>query len=163
VTDFPPKLSPLTADQFAALDPARRAISHDHARRHAVLDLGGKAGRYALSWRSDLIEPVLRIEPANERLWMAVDQQVACIDRRTGEIRLCLALSSNAIDIGFAAASIAVLTETVVLLFNQTMTIRALVTLPDLPESMAGSNLALTIRMQGGVSRILDLDSGQLR
>jgi len=94
---------------------------------------------------------------------MAVDQQVACIDLRTGEIRLCLALSSNAIDIGFAAASIAVLTETVVLLFNQTMTIRALVTLPDLPESMAGSNLALTIRMQGGVSRILDLDSGQLR
>ncbi|HEU5153452.1 MAG TPA: hypothetical protein VFU03_01845 [Gemmatimonadales bacterium] len=158
-----PALMSLTPEEFAAVDPARRAISHEHARRHAMLHLGGVAGTYALSWRSDLVEPVLALDPPGEQVWMAVDQRVACIDLRSGEIGLRLALSSNALDIKFAGSCAAVLTETAVLLFNSTLTIRAVVGVPDLPESMTSGERVLTIRLQGGETRILEIDSGQLR
>ena len=158
-----PPLRTLTSGEFKSVDPARHLISHENARRYAAIDLGGTAGSYVLSWRSDLVEPVIDLSPAGERLWVAVDQQVACVELGSGEVQVRLPLFGNALDIDFAGDCTAVLTESEVLLFNDTLSLRALAHLPDLPESMCVSGNNLAIQFADSPALTLDVASGRLQ
>ncbi|HEY9821918.1 MAG TPA: hypothetical protein V6D35_14280, partial [Candidatus Sericytochromatia bacterium] len=122
--------------EFKKIEASRRAIAHDYARKFAVLDLGEILGCYGLSWRSELIEPIVEVSTDGLTVWLGVDQQVAAIYMSQGQIRLSLPLNSNLVQILVGDKLTAVLTEDEVLLFNPDFSIRLIKGLPDLAEEI---------------------------
>lgn len=118
----------ISKEEFDRFEPARKVVSHDHARRFAILRLPGWRRPVALSWRSDGIEPVLAIGSRSEA-WMGIDQRMACVGG-DGLILVSLGLASPILDIRCAHSWTAVLCETEVLTFNQDYSVRAILGLP---------------------------------
>ena len=147
--------------EFKKIEASRRAIAHDHARRFAVLDLGDTLGCYGLSWRSELIEPIVEVSTDGLTVWVGVDQQVAAICLSQGQIRLSLPLNSNLVQIRVGDKLTAVLTEDEVLLFNPDFSIRLIKGLPDLAEEIVMvDESGLEIRLMSGESLFLDTQTG---
>jgi hypothetical protein len=81
--------------EFKKIEASRRAIAHDHARNFAVLDLGDTLGCYGLSWRSELVEPIVELSSDELAVWVeSINrlQQFVCLKVRF--VYLC-ALNSN--------------------------------------------------------------------
>jgi hypothetical protein len=74
--------------EFKKIEASRRAIAHDHDRKFAILDLGVTLNCYGLSWRSELVEPIVELSSDELAVWVGVDQQVAAICLSQGQIRL---------------------------------------------------------------------------
>ena len=146
--------------EFKKIEASRRAIAHDYARKFAVLDLGEILGCYGLSWRSELIEPIVEVSTDGLTVWLGVDQQVAAIYMSQGQIRLSLPLNSNLVQILVGDKLTAVLTEDEVLLFNPDFSIRLIKGLPDLAEEIAIDKSGLAIRLMSGESLFLDTQTG---
>jgi len=147
--------------EFKKIDASRRAIAHDYARKFAVLDLGDTLGSYGLSWRSELIEPIVELSSDELAVWVGVDQQVAAICLSQGQIRLSLALNSNLVQILIGARLTAILTEDEILLFNPDFSIRLIKGLPDLAEEIVmADESGLEIRLLSGKRLFLDAQTG---
>jgi hypothetical protein len=147
--------------EFKKIEASRRAIAHDYARKFAVLDLGEILGCYGLSWRSELIEPIVEVSTDGLTVWLGVDQQVAAIYMSQGQIRLSLPLNSNLVQILVGDKLTAVLTEDEVLLFNPDFSIRLIKGLPDLAEEIVMvDESGLEIRLMSGESLFLDTQTG---
>jgi hypothetical protein len=139
--------------EFKKIEASRRAIAHDYARKFAVLDLGDPLCCYGLSWRSELIEPIVELSSDERAVWVGVDQQVAAICLSQGQIRLSLALNSNLVQILVGEKLTAVLTEDEILLFNPDFSIRLIKGLPDLAEEIVMvDESGLEIRLMSGES-----------
>jgi hypothetical protein len=147
--------------EFKKIEASRRAIAHDYARKFAVLDLGDSLSCYGLSWRSELIEPIVEVSTDGLTVWLGVDQQVAAIYMSQGQIRLSLPLNSNLVQILVGDKLTAVLTEDEVLLFNPDFSIRLIKGLPDLAEEIVMvDESGLEIRLMSGESLFLDTQTG---
>ena len=147
--------------EFKKIDASRRAIAHDYARKFGVLDLGDSLSCYGLSWRSELIEPIVEVSTDGLTVWLGVDQQVAAIYMSQGQIRLSLPLNSNLVQILVGDKLTAVLTEDEVLLFNPDFSIRLIKGLPDLAEEIVMvDESGLEIRLMSGESLFLDTQTG---
>ena len=147
--------------EFKKIEASRRAIAHDYARKFAVLDLGDSLSCYGLSWRSELIEPIVEVSTDGLTVWLGVDQQVAAIYMSQGQIRLSLPLNSNLVQILVGDKLTAVLTEDEVLLFNPDFSIRLIKGLPELAEEIVMvDESGLEIRLMSGESLFLDTQTG---
>ena len=147
--------------EFKKIEASRRAIAHNDARKFAVLDLGDPLCCYGLSWRSELIEPIVEVSTDGLTVWVGVDQQVAAICLSQGQIRLSLPLNSNLVQILVWDKLTAVLTEDEVLLFNPDFSIRLIKGLPDLAEEIVMvDESGLEIRLMSGESLFLDTQTG---
>jgi|GEM_PF-1045711 len=148
---------------FYQIDAPRRAIEHDCAHRFAQLDLGEPLGRFGLSWRSPLIEPIVRLALDRQVVWIGIDQQLAAIDLKSGRVLVSLSFSAYLVQILALSGVTAVLTETEVLLFNASGSIRMRRGLPDLATGMvvAGGELEIDCLEGDGVN--LDLQTGVLK
>lgn len=146
--------------EFKKIEASRRAINHDHARKFAILALGDTLGCYGLSWRSELVEPIVELSSDELAVWVGVDQQVAAIGLSQGQIRLSLALNSNLVQILVGDKLTAVLTEDEILLFNPDFSIRLIKVLPDLAEEIAMVESGLEIRLMSGGSLFVDAQTG---
>ncbi len=147
--------------EFKKLEASRRAIAHAHARKFAVLSLGDTLGCYGLSWRSELVEPIVELSSDERAVWVGVDQQIAAICLSQGQIRLSLALNSNLVQFLVGDNFTAVLTEDEVLLFNPDFSIRLIKGLPDLAEEIVMvDESGLEIRLLFGESLFVDAQTG---
>jgi hypothetical protein len=147
--------------EFKKIEASRRAIAHNDARKFAVLDLGDPLCCYGLSWRSELIEPIVEVSTDGLTVWVGVDQQVAAICLSQGQIRLSLPLNSNLVQILVWDKLTAVLTEDEVLLFNPDFSIRLIKGLPDLAEEIVMvDESGLEIRLMSGESLFVDTQTG---
>jgi hypothetical protein len=147
--------------EFKKIEASRRAIAHAHARKFAVLALGDTLGCYGLSWRSELVEPIVELSSDERAVWVGVDQQVAAICLSQGQIRLSLALNSNLVQMLVGAKLTAVLTEDEVLLFNPDFSIQLIKGLPDLAEEIVMvDESGFEILLMSGKSLFLDTQTG---
>lgn len=146
--------------EFNKIEGSRRAIAHPHARQFAVLNLGDALGCYGLSWRSELVEPIVELSTDKRAVWVGVDQQVTAICLSQGQIHLSLALNSNLVQILTGNKHTAVLTEDEVLLFNPDFSIRLIKGLPDLAEEIVMVKSGLEIHLMSGKSLFLDTQTG---
>ncbi|MEW6493163.1 MAG: hypothetical protein AB1589_11745 [Cyanobacteriota bacterium] len=146
--------------EFNKIEGSRRAIAHDNARKFAVLDLGDTLGCYGLSWRSELVEPIVELSTDKRAVWVGVDQQIAAICLSQGQIHLSLALNSNLVQLLTENKYTAVLTEDEVLLFNPDFSIRLIKGLPDLTEEIVVVKSGLEIHLMSGESLFLNTQTG---
>ncbi|MDR0966936.1 MAG: hypothetical protein LBM75_10660 [Myxococcales bacterium] len=137
------KLLLITNEEFENYQPALKVISHECARKFASLRISQKI-KIALSWRSDLVVPVI-LEDSFSNVWVGVDQRVASISRQ-GIILFSMGLGSALLDIKQLSKIIVVLCETELFTINQDFSIRRLHYLRDLPDSIAskGDDLIVT-------------------
>lgn len=147
--------------EFSQVEGIRQLISHDQARKFLILNLSDELGDYALSWRSDLVEPIIELSPTKSHLWVGVDQQVAAICLSTGQISLKFSLFSNILKLKFLSSNsvIVVLTECDILLINLDFSIRGIYGLPDIPNAVSpvNSQSQLKIDLIDGQTLILDI------
>lgn len=148
---------------FIKLEGSRQVIAHDYARKFALLDLGNSLGCYGLSWRSNLVEPIIELSPDRQIIWIGVDQQLAAISLYQGRICVSLTLNTNILQIIQVDKLIAVLAEDEVLLFNLDSSIRLIKGLPSLAEEIFVENTNLVIRLLEGDSLTLDPQLGTLK
>jgi hypothetical protein len=69
-------LKEISEKEFESIDCVRQVIYHDNSRRFASIEINENHGRYGLSWRSDLIEPVIVDEATSSLIWIGIDQQL---------------------------------------------------------------------------------------
>ncbi len=124
------------------------------------MNLGDTLSCYGLSWRSELIEPIVERSADKQTVWVGVDQQVTAICLSQGRIRLSLVLNSNLVQILIGDRFTAVLTEDEVLLFNPGFSIGLIKGLPDLAEEIVLLKAGLEIRLMSGESLFLDTQTG---
>ncbi len=157
------KLQTIEKSDFAQIDGSRQVIAHDHARRFAVLDLGSPLGRYGLSWRSSLVEPIVELSPNRVAVWIGVDQQLVSICLHQGRICVSLTLNTNVLQILAMDNLTTILTEDEVLLFNPDSSIRLIKGLPGLAQEISLVNTDLVIKLMQGKSLTLDSQTGILK
>lgn len=153
------RIRELSSSDFYSISQPRRVITHDHPRRFAAIDFDEKYGVYGLSWRSDRIEPVIKIFE-KRYLWIGVDQGLAVIDMHTGGVRLCLSLNSNLLQLLIEDGVMIALTETEAIVFNADSSIRFIKGLPDLPDSLSTKDHWIVIKLVDDQSIAFSLDSG---
>src|SRR5258708_2851105 len=124
-------LRSISARDFEAWRPSLKVIVHEHARRFASFGLRDGGEDFAMSWRSDTVEPVLT-EDASQ-LWVGVDQRVACLNRQ-GSVMFAVGLGSSLLGIERLSTFVAVLCEGEVLAINFDHSVRGLYGLRDIPE-----------------------------
>ncbi|MGB3204303.1 MAG: hypothetical protein WBB28_04880 [Crinalium sp.] len=147
--------------KFQQIEGIRQIIVHDHARRFASINLD-HLGECGLSWRSDLIEPILRLSPDNSTAWIGVDQQLVALDLKLGRIAVALPLISSVIQILTLSDLTVVLTELEVVLFNLDGSIRCVKGLPDIGSEIAVQGTSLIISLLEGDNLILNIETGRL-
>ncbi len=142
-------LRSISATEFERWQPALKVIAHEHARKFAVVTLESGL-EFALSWRSDLIDPVI-LPGSPSEIWMGVDQRLACVDK-VGHIMLSLALASSLLTVKRLSQCVAVVCETEVIAFNADHTIRRIYGLPDIPSDITEGNGKLVVSFEDGTS-----------
>jgi hypothetical protein len=142
------RLKVASEKEFKDIDCARRIISHDHPRKFAFLEIDESHGSYGLSWRSDIIEPVIVNETCT--IWVGVDQQLVAISKSRGNIIFALQLSSNLVDIANNNSKIAALTESELLIFNNDGSLSQIKALPEIGSGLSVSNEGFCVEMIDG-------------
>jgi hypothetical protein len=155
---------PISEAEFWQTAACQRLISHEHPRRFARLEWENATHSYALSWRSDLIEPEIVSSSDQHTIWIGVDQQVAAVDVREGNIRLLLPLNHQLLQILTLPDSTAVLTETEIWLFNEDCSVRFKERLPDIPGAISIDEASglLFFSVLSGEKFVIDPETGRL-
>ena len=136
--------TPMSAHDFDEWNPFRKIIVHDYPRRFASLKLAEGVEEVALSWRSDLITPIV-LSDGPSLLWIGVDQHVIGITRQ-GSIMFSIGLNSLILDIKRFPTCIAILCDAEVITVNLNYSIRGICTLNDIPSmiELINENLVVT-------------------
>lgn len=155
------KLKNIEKSQFNQIDVARQIISHKDARRFALVNFGKQLGCYGLSWRSDLIEPI--IISANQQIWIGIDQRLTAINLNTGHIFVSLPLVTNILQIQVVNTATLVLTELELLLLNLDGSIRCIKGLPELASKMLIRDCEVQIYSVEGDIWVMDTQTGTFK
>ena len=137
----------ISSAEFDAWPPSLQLIVHDHARRFGRISLEGSPQEFALPWRSDSIEPIIRI--AQSDAWLGVDQRAACVDG-WGRIAVSIGLASHIQDISSFRGGVALVCETEVVLFNSDYSIRTIHGLRAIPSNVAERDGKLVVTSTDG-------------
>jgi hypothetical protein len=149
------KIKTISQSFFHKIDPVRVVITHDHPQKFAVLDLGEPLGFYGLSWRSELIEPIMELSTDRRTLWIGVDQRLAAIDMQKGNICIAMSLTTPIFQILIVDNFTAILTELEVLLFSSNRSLTCFQILPDLSSKISVSGSEFVISMFNNTQFIL--------
>lgn len=156
------KLRTISKSDFNQINGSQQVIADEYARKFAALDLDGNLGCYGLSWRSELVEPIIHLSEGGLTAWIGIDQQLAAISLLTGRIRVTLTLNSNILQILSVNTLTAILSENEVLLFNPDFSLRLLKDLPDLAERISVVGTHLAIQIMEGNCLTLDTQTGTI-
>lgn len=154
------KLHNISELDFHKIDGSRQVIANEHARKFAALELNDSLKWYGISWRSELVDPIIKLSKDKLSVWIGVDQQLGAISLATGRIYVALTLNTNILQILSIDTLTAVLAETDVLLFNADFSIANFLGLPDVAEEISISGKSLVIQLMGGSSLIWDTQTG---
>lgn len=157
------KIKTINESEFNQIEGVRQVIAHEHPHKFALLKLGDRIENYGLSWRSQLVEPIIQHSTTQNLVWIGVDQQLAAICLHSGRIALAMPLTSNILQIIMMELITAVLTENEVLLFNPNGSLRFNHGLPDIPEDISIVGTKLVIKLLEGDSLTLDPQTGTLK
>jgi hypothetical protein len=102
----------------------------------------------AISWRSDLLKPVLLYDNLSH-IWVGVDQRVICITF-FGVIMFSIGLGSLLLDIKRFPKFIAILCDAELITVNFDYSIRAIYSLNDIPSTIELINRELVITFTDG-------------
>jgi hypothetical protein len=150
--------SEISEQEFQSIDHVRRIISHDNPRKFALIEIDKIHGKYALSWRSDLIRPITLNPSAISITWIGVDQQLVAVSKLRGNIVVALQLDSNLVDIVCSGTTTAVLTETAVFLFNYDGSIQLIEDLPEIGSGLSVANDMFCVDMIDGETLNIEID-----
>lgn len=146
-------LTQMSESEFNDTDPAFRVIAHDHPWRFGRLQLLRASHPLVMSWRSDLIEPTLIRDEELEVVWIGVDQRLACVSFDACTL-FSVGLASRILQLknfeGFTVA----LCETEVLVVNHDYTLRAICSLPEIPDTVDMRDGKLVVALLDGNQRI---------
>ena len=157
------KIKFITEPDFFQIEGIRQIISHEHARRFAVIQLNSEVGFFALSWRSNLIDPVIKQSSSKSAIWIGIDQQVVAICLFTGRILLKLSLFTNLLELIEINSKMIVIAETEVLVFNEDFTLISNHGLPDIVVETQSVGSVLVIHFLSEQSLTLDVQKGELK
>lgn len=157
------KIKIIDRSEFEKIDSPRRVISHDYAHKFAAIDLGISLGYYGISWRSDLIEPIIKVSQNGSELWIGVDEKLAAINLHDGRIIVALPFTTYIVQILSLDSVTAVLTQEEVLIFNPEGAIRFSEALPDQGTRMSAIGEYLTIKMLERDSFTINLMTGHFQ
>jgi hypothetical protein len=152
----------ISEKEFEDIDCAKQIISHDNPRKFALVEIDKSHGKYGLSWRSDLIKPVIRDAPASLAIWIGVDQRLVAVSKSEGNVIVALSLDSNLVDIISNNLTTAVLTETELFLFNSDGSARLVKALPEIGSGISVTDNIFYIEMIDGETLNVDLDTLKL-
>jgi len=107
----------------------------------------------ALSWRSQLIEPV--VVDNGPSVWVGVDQRVACTTRE-GTILFSLGLGSVLLNIKCFPEFVAILCDAELLTVNRDYSIRGVHHLDDVPDTIQVTNGQLVVTFIDGQTEIVE-------
>jgi hypothetical protein len=141
-------MHPISMAEFYSWQPTLKLIVHDHARRFAAVELSDSRQAFAISWRSDTIEPVLETGSEGET-WLGVDQRAACVSS-DGRIVASLGLASPLLDIKCFAKCAAVLCENEAVVFNRDYSIRGIFGFREFPQSLLEKSGGLFVVFEDG-------------
>ncbi len=144
---------PMTSAEFEAWPRPLRVIVHEHAKRFGSLSLDGCVQDLAISWRSELVEPVLRPRRRAE-VWVGVDQRAACV-ARGGTIAASIGLASNLLDIACFDDCVALLCETEVVVFNDDHSIRGIFGISNIPQGISRQAGRLVVTLVDGRHEVI--------
>jgi hypothetical protein len=156
------KIHNIDESQFHQIASIQQIITHEHARRFAAINLDN-LGECGLSWRSDLIEPMVMLSPNHYTAWIGIDQQLVAVDLIQGRIAVTLPLTSNVVQILPLSFVTVVLTELEVFIFNSDNSIRSIKGLPDIGSEISVQDTDLIIYLLEGDALILDSETGKLK
>jgi hypothetical protein len=148
----------ISEKDFNNIDCVRRIISHDNSRRFASIEIDKIHGKYGLSWRSDLISPVIINSSESSLIWLGVDQQLVGVSKLEGNVVVALQLDSNLIDITSSESTIAVLTESALFLFNSDGSINLIKDLPEIGSGVSFIDNVLCVDMIDGETLSVELN-----
>jgi len=137
----------ISEHEFLSGDPIFRVIVHDHPRQFGSLRLPEASHILTLSWRSDLIEPI--IESDSSSIWIGVDQRIVCVSP-LGTILFSMGLDSFLLQIKHFQACTVALCETQVIAINHDHTIRKMCYLREIPDSVEMKNNELIVMYLDG-------------
>jgi hypothetical protein len=140
-------IQPISESQFQQLEGVRQIVAHDSSGQFALLDLGESLGSYGLAWKSDKLEPIVVASATQNAVWIGVEQQLAAISLKTGQIFVRLPFCTYIVQILSLPEVTAVLAEEEVVLFNPGGSIRFSDNLPDqgVEMSVVGENIAIAL------------------
>jgi hypothetical protein len=113
----------ISEDEFNKSNPIFRIIVHDYPRSFGSLRLPNASHELKLSWRSELIKPVIEPDSLSSTIWIAVDQRLAGISPQ-GNILFSLGLNTPILQIGFCDNCLIALCETEALAINHDYSLR---------------------------------------
>jgi len=157
------KLQIVEESEFNKIEGVRQVIVHDYSHKFATIDFGDILGRYGLSWRSTLVDPIVEFSTAQNTLWIGVDRQLAAICPQSGRLRLIMPLTSNILQLLILDTLTVVLSENEVLIFNPNGSIRYSKSLPDIPEEISIIGTDLVINLLSGDSLTINPQTGAFK
>ncbi|MDB9510029.1 hypothetical protein PN499_02250 [Kamptonema animale CS-326] len=157
------KIKIIDQSEFEKIDSPRRIIAHNYAHKFAAIDLGAKLGCYGISWRSELIEPIIKLSQNSSEMWIGVDEKLAAINLHDGRIIVALPFTTYIVQILSLDSATAILTQEEVLVFNPEGAIRFSEALPDQGTRMSVIGEHLIIKMLEGDSFTINLMTGHLQ
>ena len=125
----------ITRKEFESCQPVHRIIVHDYARMFAFLTLA-EGTKFALSWRSDLVTPVVVMDETSDVCWVGVDERVAAVNCE-GSILFSVALCCPLLSIHLFPRFITFLCDAELVIVNRDFSISAFHHLNDIPEMVA--------------------------
>ena len=144
------------------IDCARQIIYHDDPRKFALIEIDKSHGKYGLSWRSDLVQPVIENIPASSAVWIGVDQQLVAISKSEGNVIVALQLDSSLVDIISSDSITAVLTEAELFIFNSDGSIQLIKALPEIGLEISVADDVFCIEMIDGETLSVDFYASNL-
>jgi hypothetical protein len=157
------KIQTINQVEFNQINASRQVITHEYPRQFAILDFGNNLEHYGISWNSNLIEPMVKLSPDGQTVWVGVEQKLAAICTQTGKILLALPLTSYLVQMLTLEKVTAAITEEEFLLFNRRGSIRSHKALPDTAIGMSLVEGDLAIKLLEGECLTINPETGSLK
>jgi hypothetical protein len=141
--------------EFLSADPIFRVIVHDYPRKFGALRLPDISHVLTLSWRSDLIEPIIEID--SSLVWIGVDQRIVCVSP-LGNILFSMGLDSFILQIKHFQVCTVALCETHLIAINHdSYTLRRICHLRDIPVSVEIKDNELLVKYISGEQELFSI------
>jgi hypothetical protein len=144
----------ISEQEFLSSDPIFRIIVHDNARKYSSFKPPQASHTFTMSWRSELVDPVVEINSSS--IWIGVDQRIVCASP-LGSILFSMGLDGVILEIKHFPQFTVALCDTHLIAINTDYTLRVLVHLKDLPDSLEMIKGELIIKYVSGEQEVISV------
>jgi hypothetical protein len=148
--------------QFQSIHSIRRVIVHDNPQKFASIAVG-QLSPVGISWRSELVEPIVVCTMDDSIAWLGVDQQVVALDLNADRVAIALSLSSNLVQIVTAPLFTVILTELDIFIFNADRSMRCFKGLPDVAIQLSLEGSTAIVQLVDGNSIAVNIETGVIK